>query len=96
MGGGGARTVCSTLGLPCSTAPTLTTTWTPKVCRIMALKVIIMCLGLLFHILLGFRQSPPPPPPPPPGLVRQHVSPSHGSCSVLGLGPRLGVRDLHP
>ena len=29
--------------------------WTPKVCRIMALTAIIMGLGLLFHILLGFR-----------------------------------------
>ena len=30
-------------------------TWTPNVCKIMALMAIIMGLGLLFHILLGFR-----------------------------------------
>ena len=30
-------------------------TWTPKVCRIMAFMAIIRGLGLLFHILLGFR-----------------------------------------
>ena len=29
--------------------------WTPKVCKIMALMAIIMGLGLLFYILLGFR-----------------------------------------
>ena len=29
-------------------------TWTPKVCKVMALKAIIMGLGLLFDILLGF------------------------------------------
>ena len=27
----------------------------PKVCKIMALMAVIMGLGLLFHILLGFR-----------------------------------------
>ena len=31
------------------------TTWTPKVCRIMAFRAVIMGLGLLFYILLGFR-----------------------------------------
>ena len=31
------------------------TTWTPKVCKIMALMAVIMGLGLLFYILLGFR-----------------------------------------
>ena len=31
------------------------TTWTPKVCKIMALRVILRGLGLLFYILLGFR-----------------------------------------
>ena len=30
-------------------------TWTPKVCKIMAFMAIIMGLGLLFYILLGFR-----------------------------------------
>ena len=30
-------------------------TWTPKVCKIMALMAVIMGLGLLFHILQGFR-----------------------------------------
>ena len=29
-------------------------TWTPKVCKIMALMAIIMGLGLLVYILLGF------------------------------------------
>ena len=31
------------------------TTWTSKVCKIMAFMAIIMCLGLLFYVLLGFR-----------------------------------------
>ena len=31
------------------------TSWTPKVCKIMALMAIIIGLGLLFYILLGFR-----------------------------------------
>ena len=31
------------------------TTWAPKVCKIMAFMAIIMGLGLLFYILLGFR-----------------------------------------
>ena len=30
-------------------------TWTPKVSKLMALMAIIMGLGLLFYILLGFR-----------------------------------------
>ena len=30
-------------------------TWTPKVCKIMASMAIIMGLGLLFYILFGFR-----------------------------------------
>ena len=30
-------------------------TWTPKVCKIMAFMAIILGLGLLFYILLGFR-----------------------------------------
>ena len=30
-------------------------TWTPKVCEIMALLVVIMGLGLLFYMLWGFR-----------------------------------------
>ena len=30
-------------------------TWTPKVCKIMAFMAIIMGLGLLFYIFLGFR-----------------------------------------
>ena len=29
--------------------------WTPKVCKIMAFMAIILGLGLLFYILLGFR-----------------------------------------
>ena len=33
------------------------TTWTPKVCKIMAFWAIIRGLGLLFYILLGFRYS---------------------------------------
>ena len=31
------------------------TSWTPKVCKIMALMAMIMGLGLLFYTLLGFR-----------------------------------------
>ena len=33
----------------------LINTWTPKVCKIMAFRAVIMGLGLLFYILLGFR-----------------------------------------
>ena len=33
----------------------LGSTWTPKVCKIMAFRAIILGLGLLFYILLGFR-----------------------------------------
>ena len=33
----------------------LKATWTLKVCRIMALMAIIVSLGLLYYILLGFR-----------------------------------------
>ena len=31
-------------------------TWTPKVCKLMALMAAIMGLGLLFYILFGFSQ----------------------------------------
>ena len=31
------------------------TTWTPKVCKIMAFRAIILGLGLFFYILLGLR-----------------------------------------
>ena len=30
-------------------------TWAPKVCKIMAFRAVIIGLGLLFYILLGFR-----------------------------------------
>ena len=30
-------------------------TWAPNLCRIMAFMAIIMGLGLIFYILLGFR-----------------------------------------
>ena len=30
-------------------------TWAPTVCEIMAFMAVILGLGLLFHILLGFR-----------------------------------------
>ena len=30
-------------------------TWIPKVCKIMAFMAVILGLGLLFYILLGFR-----------------------------------------
>ena len=33
----------------------LRVSWTPKVCKIMALKAILRGLGLLFYIPLGFR-----------------------------------------
>ena len=39
--------MASFLGTNCS--------WTPKVCQIMAFMAVIMGLGLLFYILLGFR-----------------------------------------
>ena len=42
-------------GLILTVALGLGTTWTPKVCRIMAFMAILMGLGLLFCILLGFR-----------------------------------------
>ena len=32
-------------------------TWTPKVGKIMAFMAIMMGLGLLFYIVLGFRYS---------------------------------------
>ena len=32
-------------------------TWAPKVCKIVAFMVIIMGLGLLLYILLGFRYA---------------------------------------
>ena len=31
------------------------TSWTPKVCKLMAFMAVILGLGLLFCILLGFR-----------------------------------------
>ena len=30
-------------------------TWTPKVCKIVAFRAVIMGLGLLFDIFWGFR-----------------------------------------
>ena len=36
---------------------TLNTTWPPKVGKIMAFMAIIMGLGLLFYIPLGFRYT---------------------------------------
>ena len=36
-------------------ASTNLTTWTPKVCKIMAFIAVIMGLRLLFYILWGFR-----------------------------------------
>ena len=35
----------------------------PRVCKIVAFMAIIMGLGLLFYILLGFRQAWAPPQP---------------------------------
>ena len=35
----------------------LASTWTPKVCKIIAFMATIMVLGLLFYMLLGFRYS---------------------------------------
>ena len=32
-------------------------TWTPKVCKVIAFKAVILGLGQLFHILLGFRKG---------------------------------------
>ena len=39
-------------------------TWTPKVGKIMAFMAIVMGLGLLFYILLGFRYNPAIPQTP--------------------------------
>ena len=33
----------------------LGSTWTPKVCNMMAFMAVIMALGLLVYILVGFR-----------------------------------------
>ena len=33
----------------------LPSTWTPKVCKMMAFMAIIRGLGLLFYMLVGFR-----------------------------------------
>ena len=48
------------LGLPKGSdavlfGPVMVFTWTPKVCKIMAFMAVIMGLGLLFYIPLGFR-----------------------------------------
>ena len=44
------------MGVPgFSTGLARRSTWTPKVCKIMAFMAILMGLGLLFYILLGFR-----------------------------------------
>ena len=43
------------LGTSAHTHIRVNNTWTPKVCRIMAFRVIIMGLRLLFYLLLGFR-----------------------------------------
>ena len=40
-----------------SLRPRILYTWTPKVCKIMALVAVILGLGLLFYILLGFRHE---------------------------------------
>ena len=40
------------MGFPVDTG--LGFTWTPKVCKIMAFMAILMGLGLVFYILLGF------------------------------------------
>ena len=50
-------------------------TWSPKVCKTMALVAAIVGLGLLFYILLGFRYALAPAlasssvQPPGPGLL---------------------------
>ena len=41
----------------CGFAVTMVITWTPKICNIMAFMAVIMGVGLLFYILLGFRYS---------------------------------------
>ena len=35
--------------------PRLRSSWTPELCKIMAFMAVIMGLGLLVYILLGFR-----------------------------------------
>ena len=43
------------LGLRGEVSPGHLVTWTPNVCKIMAFTAVILGLGLLFCILLGFR-----------------------------------------
>ena len=45
----------SPLQKPALKIPEFTSTWTPKVGKIIALTAIIMGLMLLFYILLGYR-----------------------------------------
>ena len=53
-------------------------TWTPKVCKIMAFMAIIMGLGLTFYILLGFRETLN-------STLKPRGGPSpHAECEVLG------------
>ena len=57
-------------------------TWTPKVCKIMALRAILRGLGLLFYILLGFRYGLPALVTIPSQLARQIVD----SMALRGVG----------
>ena len=45
----------TSLLLPLCTPAATATTWTPRVCKIISFMAVIMDLGLLFYILLGFR-----------------------------------------
>ena len=48
-------TGCQGLGLRDSGMWILNPTWTPKVCKIIAFTAVILGLGLLFYMHLGFR-----------------------------------------
>ena len=48
-------TSCSSLGINSGHSNSMSPTWTPQVCKIMAFMAVIMGLGLLFYILAGLR-----------------------------------------
>ena len=55
VGGQGLGTHSAGPYMPEPNGLTFRTTWTPKVCKIIAFVAVILGLGLLFYILLGFR-----------------------------------------
>ena len=55
FGRGGCLFILDTVRVARFVLVVLRSTWTPKVCKITAFMAVIMGLGLLFYILLGFR-----------------------------------------